>query len=165
MPEFRHLGSKFSKNNSKFQSRTFKIGCRQNYIYRLESWYFFAQKPTFEHLGSNFEKQKLVENSRFSQFWNWLVLGHFAVFWGVLAGFGSFWLVPDFSKYAKCAVNIVLNETSFVLVIHAWIFHQFILSCGRCCFLDITYKVFANHMFEISPDHYNNNFDTILTNN
>ena len=52
-----------------------------------------------------------------------------------------------------------------MLGIHAWIFDQFILSCGRYSLLDITYKVFANHMFEISPDHYNNNFDTIVTNN
>ena len=166
MPEFRHLGSNFSKNNSKFQIRTFKIGCRQNFIYRLESWYFFAQKLTFGHLGSNFEQQKLVENSRFSQFWNfcsfWVI---WLFFGGVLAGFGSFWLVPDFSKYTKCAVNIVLNETLFMLGIHAWIFHQFILSCERSCFLDITYKVFANHMFEISPDHYDNNFDAIMANN
>ena len=83
----------------------------------------------------------------------------------MLAGFGSFWLVRDFSKCAKCAVNIVLNETLFVLGIHAWIFHQFILSCGSCCFLDITYKIFANYMFGISPDHCNNSFDTIMTNN
>ena len=30
-----------------------------------------------------------------------------------------------------------------MLGIHAWIFDQFILSCGRYCLLDITYKVFA----------------------
>ena len=51
---------------------------------------------------------------------------------------------------AKSAVNTVPNDTLSMLGIHAWIFHQFILSCGRYCFLDISYKIFANHMFEVS---------------
>ena len=65
---------------------------------------------------------------------------------------------------AKGAVNSVLNDTLFMLGTHAWIFHQFILLCGRYCFLDISYKAFANHMFEISPGHYKNIFDTIMIN-
>ena len=54
----------------------------------------------FGHLGSKFEKRNLVENSRFPLFLKfgsfWVVLQAFGV---GLAGFGSFWFVPGFSKY------------------------------------------------------------------
>ena len=66
---------------------------------------------------------------------------------------------------AKGAVNSVLNNTLFMLGTHAWIFHTFILLCGRYSFLDISYKVFANHIFEISPGQYRNIFDKIMINN
>ena len=65
---------------------------------------------------------------------------------------------------AKSAANTVLNEALLMLGMHAWIFHQFILSCDRYCFLDISHKVFANGMFGISPGHFKNIFDTIMTN-
>ena len=76
--------------------------------------------PKFGHLCSKTESRMLVENSRFPQFRNvgsfWVVLQLLGVVlagfgWSslVLVDFGSFWLVPGFSKYActRCMYQIL----------------------------------------------------------
>ena len=112
--------------------------------------------PKNPHLGIWARSLITKSSQKIPDFPNFEILarfGPFPCFFGVVsADFGPSWLVPGF-QYAKSAINIALKETLFVLGMHAWIFDQFILSCGRYCLLDITYKVFANHMLEISPDH------------
>ena len=53
----------------------------------------------------------------FRNFWGivWLILGRFGSFRVVLAGFGSFWLVPGFSKYGN-------KEMSSAGVSVEWVF-------------------------------------------
>ena len=117
MPQFGHFGSKFSKTNVSFETSTFKIGCRQNFV-KIRKLTLFG--PKFGLLGLKFEKRKLVENSRFPQcrnvgsfrvvfnfffffFWSfWLVLGCFDRFQLVLGDFGLFYLVPGFIKIGFC---------------------------------------------------------------
>ena len=76
--------------------------------------------PIFGHFGSKFDKQELVENSRFSQIWDFalfrnfwglfcLVLGRFGWFRLVLDGLGSFWLLPKFSKYVCVCVCVFIS--------------------------------------------------------
>ena len=112
MPQFGHFGSKFSKTNVSFETSTFKIGCRQNFV-KIRKLTRFG--PKFGLLGSKFEKRKLVENSRFPQCGNvgsfpvvfnffflgsfWLVLGCFDWFQLVLGDFGLFYLVPGFAGH------------------------------------------------------------------
>ena len=137
------MGSKFYKTNVRFQISTFEIACMQNFVKIKKLIHFGPKWPNsdlksaplklgtekillkslktkFGHLGSNFEKQKLVENSRFLQFCNFLLFqvvsqffwgGRFSWFQVVLAVFGSFWLVLDFSKYrsalSTCGIYIL----------------------------------------------------------
>ena len=44
---------------------------------------------------------------------------------------------------ATSAALTVLNDTSLMLKMYAWVFHQFIFLCGRYCFLDATNKAFG----------------------
>ena len=82
----------------KFKIIIFKIGYRQNFVKRLNNWYFFAQNTRIWAFGLNVWKTKASRKFQIPLIFNcWVVLGHFAVFWFVSAGFGSFWLVPAFS--------------------------------------------------------------------
>ena len=45
----------------------------------------------------------------------WLILGRFGSFRVVLAGFGSFWLVPGFSKYGNKEMSIAGVSIEWVL--------------------------------------------------
>ena len=103
MPKFGNLGSKYSKTNDKFEISTYKIGWIQNFI-KTRKFILFGPNAQIGHLGSNFEKQKTAENSRFPQIWNfgsfnsffgsfWLVLGCSGWFQLILAGFRLFWLI------------------------------------------------------------------------
>ena len=53
----------------------------------------------------------------FRNFWGivWLILGRFGSFRVVLAGFGSFWLVPGFSKYGNKEMSIAGVSVEWVL--------------------------------------------------
>ena len=135
---------KFSKANVRFESSTFKIEYRQNFVkiwklirfgpkcpnlciwagkfcWKIRKLIFLAQNTKFGRLGSEFEKRKLVRNSRFPNFESFgsfwlvshffcgsfrLVLGRFGWF---RAGFGSFWLVPGISKYGYAIVFFEKN--------------------------------------------------------
>ena len=96
-PKYPNLGiwaPNFGKNNVRCQISIFKIGHRQNFVKRLESWYFFVQNTQIWALGRKFEKQKLTENSKFLQFGNFRslpVVSHFLRSFRLVSDrFGSF---------------------------------------------------------------------------
>ena len=49
-----YLGLKFSKTNVRFEVSNFKIGYMQNFVERLESLYFLAQKTQIWGFGLEF---------------------------------------------------------------------------------------------------------------
>ena len=78
------------KINDKFEISSFKIGYMQNFVKIRKSILFSPKCP-------------IVGNPKFPQFEILGRFGSFRKFLGVvLAGFGSFWLVPGFSKYDYC---------------------------------------------------------------
>ena len=80
MTQTAHLGSKLWKTNAKFEISTFEIDFK-----------ILGRFGSFAFLGGSF----------------WLVLGNFMSFPLVLAGFGSFWIVPCFSR---CTSGPLLND-------------------------------------------------------
>ena len=111
MPKFAHLGSKFSKSNVRFEIRNFEIEHKQNFAKILASWYFFVQNTQIWIFGLEVWETKAGRKFQISPVLKiWVVLCRFANFWGSFelvlgrlgwfqAGVGSFWHVPDFSKY------------------------------------------------------------------
>ena len=51
MPKFEDLGSTFLKKNIRVEINFFEIGCKQNFVKRLESLYFFAQNTQIWPFG------------------------------------------------------------------------------------------------------------------
>ena len=113
-----HFGPKWP--DSDLKSAPSKLDTEKILLKNLKVDTSWPKIPKFGHLGSNFEKQKLVENSRFLQFRNFSLFrvvsqffwgGRFSWFQVVLAVFGSFWLVLDFSKYrsalSTCGIYIL----------------------------------------------------------
>ena len=106
MPKFGHLGSIFSKANVKFEISSFKIGYMRNFV-------------------------KIRKSILFG--WFWVVLQFFEIVWvvsagfgwlqPVLAGFGSFLLVPGFSKYAGLAWCPRSNTDGVFPETEVFIFH------------------------------------------
>ena len=97
-----HFGPKWP--NSDLKSAPLKLGTEKILLKSL--------KTKFGHLGSNFEKQKLVENSRFLQFCNFLlfrVVSQFFFFFGGGGGGGAFQLISGcFSCF-----RVVLARSGF----------------------------------------------------
>ena len=98
-----YLGKNFSKTNVIFEISILEIEYRQKFVEIFGSWYSWPKIPKFGHLGSKFEKRKLVKNSRF---FNSEILARFTSFrsfWGsfrlLLGSFDSFWPVLSFTKY------------------------------------------------------------------
>ena len=91
--------------------------------------------PKFGDLGLKFEKQKLVERSRFIQIWNFGLFGGcfafylslFVSFRLFLAGFGLFWLVRGTCVCVVCVCVCVC--------VHACLFvHPFTLKASYVWF-------------------------------
>ena len=89
--------------------------------------------PKFGDLGLKFEKQKLVERSRFIQIWNFGLFGGcfafylslFVSFRLFLAGFGLFWLVRGTCVCVVCVCVCVCVCTHVCLYIHSpWRLHM-----------------------------------------
>ena len=78
MSKFRHLGSKFSKTNVKFESSTFETGFLQ-ILLRLESSYFSAQNAQI--WGYELKSLKTTEKCEINKFNNRVIL--FSIVWCV----------------------------------------------------------------------------------
>ena len=109
MPKFEDLGSTFLKKNIRVEINFFEIGCKQNFVKRLESLYFFAQNTQIWPFGPEVWKTKASRKFQVCPILKfWVVSGRFAIFLGrfswfcvVSAGYGAFWLFPGLSKYDK----------------------------------------------------------------
>ena len=110
MSKFGYLGSKYLKTNVKFGISIFEIGCRQNFVERLESWFFLAQNTQIWAFGLEIWKRKDCRKFQISPIFFSVVL---QFFWVILAGFGSFWLVLGFSNYD----NLIIHPSYFLTVL------------------------------------------------
>ena len=81
MLKFGHLDSKFSKINVRFEISTFEIAYRQNFVRRLESWYFLTQNTHISAFGPKIWKMKVSRKFQISPTLKfWVVLGRFTIF-------------------------------------------------------------------------------------
>ena len=115
MPKFGHLGSKYLKTNVKFEISSFEIGYLRNFVKIRRSIHVSPKCPNLGILAQNFQKQmanlksaylkKVHAKFRFKSILfgrKSPIVGIWAQnlkIWVVSDGFGSFWLVPGFSKY------------------------------------------------------------------
>ena len=94
MPKFGHLGPAFWKTNVRFEISTLEIWYMLTCVKRLESDTFWPKRAKFGELKNEWKIPDFPKFTILDGF------GSFRTFGGVvLAGFGSFWLVPGFSKY------------------------------------------------------------------
>ena len=101
MPKFENLGWKNSKTNVRFEISTFKIRNWQNLI-NIKKSILFGQK--YLHLGIWAENLRNETSRKFQIFLIlkfWFVSIIFRIVLARFGCFGSFWLVPDFSKLDK----------------------------------------------------------------
>ena len=118
MPKFGYVGSKFLKTNVRFEIRIFKIRYIENFIEKLESWYFFDQNTKIWTFVQEVWKAKLsikFQSSLILKFW--VISDHFTVFGGTFwLNFESFWLaLPRFGWFR------VLVSTKLQIHISVWI--------------------------------------------
>ena len=103
-PEF----SKFLKTNVRFEVSTFEVVYLRNFIKIRKLILFDSKYPNLGIWALIWKTRKSKKFQIFPILNYWFVSGCFAIFWGrswwfwlVSAGFGSFELVPGFSKYNK----------------------------------------------------------------
>ena len=146
MPKSGDLDSTFSKTNVRFEISTFEIVYIRNFVKTLDS-YFLAQNIqiwAFELEVWKSKANRKLQISSILKFWVisgrstifffgsfCLVLGRIGWFRLVLAGFGSFWLVPGFSKYNKKHNQAYFYESKVlnILFILSWFQHAVSFSC------------------------------------
>ena len=75
---------------------------------KKKNWWKIPYFPNFKIVGR-------LESFRNFLGVDWLILGRFGSFRVVLAGFGSFWLVPGFSKYGNKEMSIAGVSVEWVL--------------------------------------------------
>ena len=141
MRKFGYLGSKFLKTNVRFEISTFKIGYRQIFGKRLESWYFLAQNTQIWAFGLKVWKMKASRKFQITsilKFWVFLqfclvvldgfglfrlVLDHFGWFRIVFTGFGLFWPISGFINYVFLGTFYLFSfDVAIVSFVFIWIF-------------------------------------------
>ena len=92
----RAFGLKIFKKQCQIWNQDLQNRVRTKFHLQIRKLILLCPKTHFGHLGLKFQNQKLVENSRFCQFWNFFSFrtislffgGRFSCFWSVLAGSG-----------------------------------------------------------------------------